>query len=215
MVVFLKTDRSVVYVSKPAPTKGEETRERILARAASLFNKKGYAGASLSDLMEATGLQKGGLYNHFVSKENLALEAFDYAIGKVTASIKGAMAAESTSLGRFRAMLRFFAEYAADPPVAGGCPILNTAVESDDTNPALRARARQAMDQLRNGMRSNIARGIAHGEFRKDVDPERITNLFVAAIEGGIMMSKLYGDPNHLRRVVEDLLERVDKELKL
>ena len=60
-------------------SKGEQTREMILARAAQLFSQRGYFGSSLADLMQATGLEKGGIYNHFSSKEQLALEAFDYA----------------------------------------------------------------------------------------------------------------------------------------
>ena len=60
-------------------TKGEQTRREIVQKAAPLFNQKGYEGTSLSDLMKATGLQKGGIYRHFSSKEELATEAFDYS----------------------------------------------------------------------------------------------------------------------------------------
>src|SRR5580693_1153775 len=59
-------------------TKGEQTRRRIVAAAAPIFNQHGYEGSSLNDLMEATGLKKGGIYRHFANKEELAVEAFDY-----------------------------------------------------------------------------------------------------------------------------------------
>ena len=49
-----------------------------------MFNRQGYVGASLRDLIDATGLEKGGIYNHFGSKEQLALEAYDYAMTLVT-----------------------------------------------------------------------------------------------------------------------------------
>jgi len=45
--------------------KGEETRQEIIRKAAPIFNRKGYSGAALSDLMRATGLEKGGIYRHF------------------------------------------------------------------------------------------------------------------------------------------------------
>ena len=57
-------------------TKGEQTRRRIVEGAAPILNKRGYEGASLNDLMEATGLKKGGVYHHFSSKEELAAETF-------------------------------------------------------------------------------------------------------------------------------------------
>src|SRR6202044_3514737 len=59
--------------------KGEQTRQEIIRRAAPIFNQKGYGGPAPSDLMKATGLEKGGIYRHFDSKEMLAAEAFDYA----------------------------------------------------------------------------------------------------------------------------------------
>lgn len=60
-------------------SKAEETKEKIIKQAAQLFNQYGYAGSSMSDIMRATRLQKGGIYNHFQSKQELALAAFDFA----------------------------------------------------------------------------------------------------------------------------------------
>ena len=60
-------------------SKAQQTKARIVRQAAELFNQKGYAGSSIADVMQATGLKKGGIYNHFKSKDELALAAFDYA----------------------------------------------------------------------------------------------------------------------------------------
>src|SRR6195256_6799324 len=78
-MVIQKTNRSHIWPREVQVTKGEQTRRDIVQKAAPLFNQKGYEGTSLSDLMDATGLQKGGIYRHFASKEELALEAFDYS----------------------------------------------------------------------------------------------------------------------------------------
>ena len=67
-----------------AGTKGMKTRQRIVEMAAPVFNRQGFVGASMRDLISATGLEKGGIYNHFGSKEQLALEAYDYAMSRVT-----------------------------------------------------------------------------------------------------------------------------------
>ena len=60
---------------KPAYTKGEKTRAKILVAAARLFSERGYSGTALSDVMAACGLTKGGFYAHFASKEDLYLES--------------------------------------------------------------------------------------------------------------------------------------------
>lgn len=60
-------------------TKGSKTRQRIVEKAAALLNQYGFSGFSMSELMKATGLEKGGIYRHFDSIEQLASEAFEYA----------------------------------------------------------------------------------------------------------------------------------------
>src|SRR5436305_10867326 len=72
--------------------KGEQTRAMILARVAPLFNQQGYFGSSLSDIMQQTGLEKGGIYNHFKSKEQLALQAFDYSYALLDQRIRTVLA---------------------------------------------------------------------------------------------------------------------------
>jgi AcrR family transcriptional regulator len=62
--------------------KGETTRQRIIEKSAPIFNQKGFAGSSMQDVMEATGLEKGGLYRHFSGKEELAAEVFRYTVAR-------------------------------------------------------------------------------------------------------------------------------------
>ena len=52
--------------------KGERTRQRVIETAARVLNRHGYAGSGMSELMQETGLAKGGIYRHFDSKEALA-----------------------------------------------------------------------------------------------------------------------------------------------
>ncbi len=59
------------------PTKGAQTKAHIVAAAAPLFNVRGFAGTSMNDILDATGLEKGGVYRHFASKDEIAVAAFD------------------------------------------------------------------------------------------------------------------------------------------
>lgn len=191
--------------------KGELTRERLLAQAAQVFNQRGFFGASLSDLMQATGLQKGGIYNHFESKEALALEAFDYAIGRIDQCFRDALADASSAQDRLLAMIGVLQSLAENPPIRGGCPVLNTAIESDDAHPALRDRARNAMDQWRTAIQRIVVRGIKSGELRPEIDPDEVASLLVATLEGGVMLSKLYNDPVHIRRCAAHMTSYVEQ----
>src|SRR5438128_10221756 len=191
-------------------SKGEQTRERILARSAQLFNRQGYFGASLADIMRETGLEKGGIYNHFSSKEQLALESFDYAYGLVQQRVRQALAGKLNAIERLLAIISYFQGIVEDPPIVGGCPILNTAIEADDAHSLLRDRARAAMDSLRTTIERIVTKGIERQEIRPEVDAAACATLFIATLEGAVMLSKLYEDPVHMQRAATHLTHYID-----
>jgi AcrR family transcriptional regulator len=190
-------------------TRALETRARIVRDAASVFSTRGFFGTSMSDLLSATGLQKGGLYNHFGSKEQLALEAFDYAVNLITGRYTEAFAKTDSELGRLLAIVDVFSTLIDDPVLPGGCPILNAAIESDDLLPVLRERAQQAMTRSLRLIGSTVKAAVDAGELRADVDPRQLATVVTATLEGAVMLSKLYGDPSYMRRAVDHVTAHI------
>ncbi len=190
-------------------TKGEKTRRRIVERAAGVFNTKGYFGTSMTDLVREIGLEKGGIYNHFASKEELALEAFDYAAGTMRERFRAALEGKEGAFERLFAIVDVLGGRAEDPPVAGGCPILNTAVESDDAHMELKGRARQAMNGWLRLIGSILKEGVRNGELRPGTDARETASVVVATLEGAVMLSRLYDDPAYMKRSVGHLKEHL------
>jgi len=187
-------------------TKGEQTRETIIARAAPLFNRQGYYAASMADIMAATGLQKGGIYNHFANKDELALAAFEYNWQQIRKQVMRAMQAAGVSpLAQLLAALQIYNQAGTATLPPGGCPVLNTAIETDDGHPLLRERVQQALDEWRALWRQTLAVGIAQGEFQPDLQLDEVATVLISTLEGGVMLSQLYKDPIHLQRVVRHL----------
>jgi len=193
-----------------AGTKGMETRRRIVELAAPVFNRQGYVGASMRDLTGATGLEKGGIYNHFGSKEQLALEAYDYSLSRVTESLARSQDGATDAVDRLQRMIRAFAKFARKPAIAGGCPIMNTAIEADDTHPELRDRARESMTQWHRLIGRIVKDGVAAGELALGTDPYALAALLTSSLEGALMLSRLYDDPVYTDRVVAHLSAHVD-----
>ncbi|HEU5370565.1 MAG TPA: TetR/AcrR family transcriptional regulator [Ktedonobacterales bacterium] len=191
-------------------SKGEQTHHMIVERAANVFSRQGYFGSSLTDLMKETGLEKGGIYNHFRSKDELALEAFDYAIKLTWGYVERELPGKTNALDRLRAMLVGYRRVVEELPLPGGCPLLNTAVEADDAHPALRQRAQQAMTNWRAWIQRTVARGLAAGEIRPETDGDLLATIIISTIEGAVMMSKLYGDTIHIQRAAEYLAAYLD-----
>ncbi|HVY93124.1 MAG TPA: TetR/AcrR family transcriptional regulator [Bryobacteraceae bacterium] len=191
-------------------TKGERTRQQIVEAAASLFNQRGYEGSTLSGLMEATGLEKGGIYRHFSSKEELAAEAFDY-MWQTARELRLAGLEGLTGVAWLKAYIGNFVNNRS--PVAGGCPILNTAIDADDGNPMLRMKVTKALKSWRCRLRTVIEDGVAKGEIRQGVDARAAATLIVATLEGALMMSRIERTYEPLREVQRHLNAYIDREL--
>jgi TetR/AcrR family transcriptional regulator, transcriptional repressor for nem operon len=191
-------------------SKGARTREQVIEQAAALFNQHGYHGASISDVMAATGLKKGGIYRHFTSKEELAMAAFAFAVDKMRERFDAALAGAETALERLSAIVSVYARIPSDPPVPGGCPILNAAVESDDGNPELKAEAQRVLGDLKRALRAIVRQGQERGELRTDLDLEAFANVFIAQLEGAVMLSKLFGSQTPMRHTVQHLTSWIE-----
>jgi TetR/AcrR family transcriptional regulator, transcriptional repressor for nem operon len=191
-------------------SKGEKTRDKIIRKAAAVFNQRGYSGTSMSELMEETGLEKGGIYRHFESKEDLAVAAFDYAWSEIKQRRLAILDAIPTPLGKLRGMIDNFA--AKPSAVPGGCALLNTAIDADDGNPVLRAHAREALREWLRYLEDLVRQGIKQGEITSKASPAGIASILIATLEGSLMMSRLSGDRTpmtHAREHLHKLLDAV------
>ena len=194
-------------------SKAQQTKARIIHQAAELFNLKGYAGSSITDIMQATGLKKGGIYNHFQSKDELALAAFDHAASLLSQRIWSVVKTKRNAIERLDALVSAYLTYIDNPPIIGGCPILNTAIETDDTDSPLRDRALAAVNSWRSLIVRIIEKGIKKGEVKGTVEPDTVATIIICNIEGAIMMSKLEQNPIHLKRAVAHLQSYIQESL--
>jgi len=193
--------------------KGEQTRREIIRKAAPIFNQKGYDGAALSDLMRATGLEKGGIYRHFESKQQLAGEAFEHAWKMaMDARFEGTQEIPNT-VDRLKQIVRNFRDRRAGL-VPGGCPLLNTAIDSDDGNPQLRARARRALTWLLDHLQSIAEEGRKRSEVRSDVDSAKLATLIASTLEGSLMVSRLQRKEEPLDLACHHLEEYLETKVR-
>ncbi|MBD3223122.1 MAG: TetR family transcriptional regulator [Caldithrix sp.] len=194
-------------------SKGETTREHIIAQAAALFNSRGFAGAPLSELMKITGLQKGGIYNHFNNKEEILIAAFRYSVKVLLQKVQNVTAHEKTPRGMLKAIIEFYRDYPLNPVIKGGCPILNAMVDSDNTNPVLRKHVQAAIEELIRRLQVIVAAAIHKGEFKKDVDAREAAIIIFTTIEGGVALSRNYEDNHFMETMIDFLHQYVDQTL--
>ena len=158
--------------------------------------------------MDATGREKGGLYRHFSSKEELAAECFRYAWDKVMERRTNDLKDVVGSVAKLKCVVERFATRPSVVP--GGCALMNTAVESDVGNPyALRRLALGARRECRGQpARSEDHRNRA-GQIRGEAGACREANRLIATLEGALMISRLERD----HAALEDVRVVLSREL--
>lgn len=190
-------------------TKADRTKEFIIEKAAPIFNKKGYAGTSMNDIMKATGLAKGGLYGNFKSKDEIAGHAFEYSYNRMREGLVEKIKAKKTAPEKLQAILQYYRHYISAPPVEGGCPLLNTAIDADDAWPFLKKKAKYALQEMLGSLQGIIQRGMKEKQFQPKLDARKEAEMIFAQIEGGIMMARISDDETILHRLLDQLEHHV------
>jgi len=196
-------------------TKAERTRQHIIEKTAPLFNKNGFAGTSLNDITEATGLTRGGIYGNFESKDEVALAAFDYNFSQINTVIGAKMKEHQKATDKLLVYLTIFSNPQLAPVLLNGCPVLNTATEADDTHPELRKKVVAALHRWQRNIEGIIKEGQELKQLRKKIDAHAFALAFIALIEGGIMITKATGRNDGvdaafmmLRSMIKDLKKK-------
>ena len=188
-------------------SKGEETKQYIIEKAAPIFNTKGLAATAMSDIMEATKLSKGTLYLHFENKDILASSAVDFNMEQLSGKLKTELSQYITAKQKLFAYLDFFIE-TNKPIVIGGCPMLNFGTEADDTNELIKSKVNILVNKSQKLLSDIINQGIQNGEFKPDWNADEFATMMFAMLEGGILICRVAGD-NSKMKVINDNLKKM------
>ena len=137
----------------------EITKQKILIESGNLFNTQGYQATSISDITKATGLTKGAIYRHFESKSDLEQQALKALSDLMFFELGTAIKKATNFTSKMEATFLFFEKYMGTPLYKGGCPLLNAAVEVDETHSVLRKQVREMLLQLKTSLKTIIQNG--------------------------------------------------------
>ena len=166
----------------------------------------------MSELMKATGLEKGGIYRNFDSKEQLAAEAFEYAWQAAIDTRRRDLDSISNSVEWLKQFVDNFIN--RRPLVPGGCPLLNMAINADNGNRALRQLALEALRRWQRDFTEVITRGIARKEIESAVKGSEVADMIISSLEGALMISRLEGNKQALLGIQSCLNSYFDSHLQ-
>mgnify|MGYP001825472986 FL=1 len=191
-------------------TRSERTRQLIIESAAPIFNKKGYAGTSMSDLTTATGLTKGSIYGNFKDKDDVAVHAFQHNIDLIFDFFSKERKAAGSTLDKLLAYPRGFRKVYRMILSYGGCPILNTAVEADDTHAVLRKMAMDVLAKWKKSIVTLIEKGKSEGVIDAATQAQNMAEILIAIMEGGSVLSKVTGEESYMLNAIDTAEKMID-----
>lgn len=195
-------------------SKAEQTRQFIIERSAQLFNKKGYAGTSLQDITEATGLTKGSIYGNFVDKNEVAMAVYKYNSDGLRRRISEIVDRKHSATDKLIALAAFYKNNWNALARIGGCPLMNAAVEADDNLPYLKETVKKSFISWADTLHKIIEAGVHDGEFRKGIISMDYANTFIMLIEGAILLSKITDNPTHMETCLNRISYLIKMEMK-
>ncbi|MEM1338639.1 MAG: TetR/AcrR family transcriptional regulator [Bacteroidota bacterium] len=189
------------------------TRQNIIASSAALFNTYGYYGTSISDVLQVSGYSKGALYNAFEDKEALVKEVFKYNLNRLQTAFIQAIAKKDNARDKLCTIPMFYAEFDLEYVVPGGCPILNTALETDDAHPRLNTLVRSAFENWIAIIVGILEQGKKTGEIKPDLISRSFALYMISTIEGSIALSKTYKDSGILKQNMRLLTQHIQERI--
>lgn len=186
--------------------KGELTRRNIIQKSTTIFNKKGYMTTTMSDIIQETNIQKGGIYRHFESKEQLMVESFQCSVEIMRDHFVKRVSQHNKATDKLNAFVKAFLQLNEGKPLAGGCPIFNAAIEMDDLEGnVLLPKVNEAMDMMINSLVMIIEDGIRNQELKQSIKPYDTAVYIVTTLEGGLVLDRLKKDEQLTKIIVNNL----------
>ena len=179
-----------------------KTKQEIIEKSAAVFNVHGYAGTKMQMLVDATGYQMGGIYRHFDTKMDLAKAAFQHNY-EVLIKRNFELEEELNPKAKLLAIFRNYRKMALNPSIPGGCPLLNTAIEVDDTDEAFRKLTQSSVKEVISMIEQILEEGKETGVFHPDIDVTEESQYLFASIEGAIMLSRITKDRKAFTRIFD------------
>ena len=176
-------------------------RERILTEGLRVVHERGFANASVRDIVGAAGVPQGSFTNHFVSKEAFGLEILERYYRSVAAIIAETLRNDGRPpLARLAAYVDAIEDQLSGDEMRCGCLFGNFAAEVSDHSEPIRRRVVEIFAEVRDSISYCLRAAVAAGELNANRDCDELAGFILSSLEGAILLSKAYRSPAPIDR---------------
>lgn len=188
-------------------------REKIIHESLKLFSLKGFLSTSTQDILKAANTSKGGLYNHFQSKEALFLAVLSEARKIWREKTLTGLNQIEKPVEKVKKLLENYRDrYLKDTKnFPGGCIFVALSVELDDQRPHLAREINEGYSRLKVMINSFLEQGKESGELRDEVDAKSVTEMIFAGMLGASVVYGMEKSSASLDKSFNSLIEYLDQ----
>jgi AcrR family transcriptional regulator len=187
-------------------TKGTRTRQNIIEKSMQLFSVKGYYNTSVSDILGAAELTKGGLYGHFASKEDIWYAVYNEAVNIWKGIVFKGIRNDSDPLKRIEKFIENdMRDYLGGDVFEGGCFFLNILVELSGQSASMSKQILRGFVRLSGLLRSWLEEADQKGMLRENLDLKEVSNFIIISLNGAAALYISSRDRNILDQTVQQL----------
>jgi TetR/AcrR family transcriptional repressor of nem operon len=185
-------------------------REKILTEGLRVVHERGFANASVRDIVAAAGVPQGSFTNHFASKEAFGLEIIEIYFANGREAIAATLRNDALPpLERLGLYIDNQIKRMASNQMKNGCLYGNFTAELSDGSDAIRNRVVEIFGETRAAVAYCLKAAIAAGEIQKTLDPDDIGAFIVSSLQGAILLSKAQRSPEPIERFKRILFSMV------
>ncbi|MHA3977186.1 TetR/AcrR family transcriptional regulator [Halovulum sp. GXIMD14794] len=195
--------------------KGDLSRENILTAAKALVMRKGFAGTAVDDILKEAGVSKGAFFHHFKSKADLANKLVRWYSEKDLKMFRTFMAeaeaAHDDPMDQLVHFLTEFETYLSDPEnPPKGCMYALYTYEDDHFENDVKGFVAETLQTWTAMYIRKFQEVIDLYPPARPVTAKRLAEMFVAMIEGGLILQRAYGNPGMTARQSEQFRDYLE-----
>ena len=176
-------------------------REKILTEGLRVVHERGFAGASVRDIVQAAGVPQGSFTNHFASKEAFGLEILDLYYANSRRNIAETLRNdELPPLKRLAAYIDGTKDRLNNNSMRNGCLFGNFTAEASDNSEPIRQRVVEIFAETRDAFAYCLRAAVAAGEIVPATDCDEVAGFIISSLQGAILLSKAHRSTEPIER---------------
>lgn len=193
------------------PRKKEYDRDAVLEKAMGTFWKKGFEGTSMQDLVDATGLNRFGLYQEFGNKEGLFNAALDFYRDNFVTLALTPLNQKAGDLDAIRNYFDLLVDHAPNSGELAGCLMTNTAIDSTNKSTATLDRVGTHMVRIEKAIFGCLTNAKKKGQIAPDTDIRELAQYFLGVSQGLAVFGRMNAPVEQMQAFVNVAMRSIDK----